>query len=101
LGSHEDQVRAFNTAHRRIDAWVHDPANRAALLEEIAKLIPTPPNIEPDKYYDSIASQVPRYFGTGLEASALQAVQDSMAATGELQNKVSLDGMIWSGVKHQ
>lgn len=95
--AHEDQVRAFNAAHRRIDAWVHDPANHAALREEIVKTVPAPPNVDPAQYYDAITRQVPKYFGTALDASALAAVRDAMVATGELQNKLSLDGMIWSG----
>ena len=66
LKAHESALRAFNQAHKRIHAWVQDPANRAALREEISKLLPSPPKVDPDKYYDAITRQVPKYFGVGL-----------------------------------
>lgn len=96
LKKNEATIRLFSEAHKRIDSWVHDPANKEALHEELVKLVPAPPNVDADKYFAALMRDIPKYFGVSMDPLAIKAIQDAMISTGELQSQVSLDGMVWS-----
>lgn len=95
LRKQESAMRAFVAAHQQIDAWVHDPANKAALRDEIAKLMPAPPNVDPAKYFNAVTDKAVRFFSVSFRQEGLDALQAGMLSSGELQGPV-VDGMIWS-----
>lgn len=92
-----DAIKAFAEANREIFAWFSDAANKDAVVEEMAKVAPAPQGADANKFYDQLYAEMGKYFGTGLNQSALNIVHDSMIKSGELTAPVELDGMIPPG----
>lgn len=98
LKEHEEAVKAFAKAHQRIDAWMHDPANKAELRKEIESSVATPAKVSPDKYFGGLTDWAIRFFGLTFGVEAFEASQQGMLSTGDLKEPVALDGLIWSGM---
>jgi len=97
IGSHEKAMKAFVEAHRKINAWVHDPSNATELKKVVSEVLPAPSGVDTDKYFGRMATDMQRYFGVTVDPKAVEATQAQMLASGELKQALPLDEMIWQG----
>lgn len=98
IESNEKTVKALVLSHQRINQWMHDANNKAALRAEIEKIAPAPVNVDSVKYFDAITNWAIRFFDVTFAGSAFEASQNGMLSAGDLKERVSLDGLIWPGL---
>lgn len=98
LAANPDAMKKFVRTHRKIDAWIKDPSNRVAFVNELKKILPAPALDNPDAYYADVADRAAAFFGTRVRLSALDAIQQSLVDSGEIKSAKPLDDMVWSAV---
>lgn len=100
LKKNPEKMRQFLAAHKEIDAWIHDRANRPALLKALEKIYLTPPELDTDKYFEAVADRVPDYFTVKTNTEAIAGTQKIMLATGELTKAVDVAPMVWDEARN-
>ncbi|ROT46717.1 ABC transporter substrate-binding protein [Pusillimonas sp. NJUB218] len=88
-------MQAYIKAHREIDQWIRDPANRDALVAALKKIYPVPQGLEADTYFKAVAEKVPGYFTVATYPKAIADTQAIMLETGELKTPVDTAAMVW------
>jgi len=96
LAENADTMRKFVRAQQKVDAWMHDPANRGALVAELKKVLPVPTIADPEKYYAAVADRAVSFFGVSVSLKALEAIQQGLLDTGEVPRALPLADMVWA-----
>jgi len=99
LEKHPKAMQAYLAAHREIDAWIHDPANRDALVAALKKIYVAPQGLDADAYFKAVADSVPGYFTVKVYPKAISDTQQIMLGTGELAKPVDAAPMVWDEAK--
>lgn len=103
LDAHPDAVAAFVRAHQKIDAWVHDPKNRRAVLELVKRLLPPPSGvaIDADAYAASVFDHSLPAFGTTIDPEGLAAWNQQLVDAKLIPSAVDVGQLIWNGASKQ
>jgi NitT/TauT family transport system substrate-binding protein len=97
LDANPEAVAGFVRAHQKIDAWVHDPKNRNALVAAVKKLLPPPSGstIDPDVYAAKVLDGSLPAFGVTVDPAGLEAWNEQLVEAKLINAPVSVKEILW------
>ena len=97
LTANPKAVEAFVRAHVKIDAWVHDPANRAKVIEAVKKVVPAPSglDISADEYAKSVLDGSLPAFGVTIDPAGLEAWNRQLVDYKLISAPVPVKDILW------
>jgi NitT/TauT family transport system substrate-binding protein len=99
LDSNKEAVEGFIRAHQKINAWVHDPHNRDALVASVKKLLPPPGggDIDPTAYAEKVIDGSLDAFGVTIDPAGLDAWNEQLMNAKLISAPVNVTDILWTG----
>ena len=99
LDSNKEAVAGFVRAHQKINAWVHDPHNRDALVASVKKLLPPPGggDIDPTVYAQKVIDGSLDAFGVTIDPAGFDAWNEQLINAKLIPAPVNVADILWSG----
>ncbi|WP_406385141.1 ABC transporter substrate-binding protein [Streptomyces sp. NBC_01618] len=92
-----DTVKRFIAAMDETNKWVHDPANKDAVIAHLKEFFPAPGGIDGDKYANLLyQSQLDFINSTELDPAAIKTSMNRLLELGQLKKPVDVKSMVWS-----
>lgn len=97
LDANPEAVAGFVRAHQKINAWVHDPKNRSALIVAVKKLLPPPSGstIDPDVYAAKVLEGSLPAFGVTIDPAGLEAWNEQLVEAKLIDAPVNVKDILW------
>lgn len=97
LQANPKAVEAFVRAHVKIDAWIHNPANHAKVLEAVKKIMPPPSGltISADEYAKSVLDNSLPAFGVTIDPAGLEAWNRQLVEYKLISPPVPIKDILW------
>jgi len=97
LDANTEAVAGFVRAHQKIDAWVHDPKNKGALVAAVKRLLPPPSgsSIDPDVYAAKVLEGSLPAFGVSIDPAGLEAWNEQLVEAKLIPAPVDVREILW------
>lgn len=95
---HAETVKRFVAAMDDTNQWVHDPANKNAVIKYLKQFYPAPSGIDADKYASLLyTSQLDLINSTALNPADIETSMNRLLELGQLKKPIDVKSLVWSG----